>query len=200
MTTYPETETVARILARGYNRHTQDHGPDGSAAGEVTQTADGHGLLVVRDGAEYAVRVSGAKPFEVRRDDRGFQRGDRVRLVEVSEARTRPGPPARSFPPGETREWGRWPGPLSRGRDSWPGPVRCGRPARNPPGERPPVRDTDVTVSDRTVMGHCPVTAFLCQTPRQPPAAPGILRLRVGRVTPRNADTSRSRPSKMSPV
>jgi len=29
--------------------------------------------------------VSGAKPFEVRRDDRGFQRGDRVRLVEVSE-------------------------------------------------------------------------------------------------------------------
>ena len=81
MTTYPETETVARILARGYNRHTQDHGPDGSAAGEVTQTADGHGLLVVRDGAEYAVRVSGAKPFEVRRDDRGFQRGDRVRLV-----------------------------------------------------------------------------------------------------------------------
>ena len=29
--------------------------------------------------------VSGAKPFEVRRDDRGFQRGDRVQLVEVSE-------------------------------------------------------------------------------------------------------------------
>jgi len=30
--------------------------------------------------------------------------------------------------------------------------------------------------------------------------APGILRLRAGKVTPRNADTSRSRPSKMSPV
>ena len=28
--------------------------------------------------------VSGAKPFEVRRDDRGFQRGDQVVLVEVS--------------------------------------------------------------------------------------------------------------------
>lgn len=28
--------------------------------------------------------TSGAKPFEVRRDDRGFQRGDFVRLVEVS--------------------------------------------------------------------------------------------------------------------
>jgi len=32
--------------------------------------------------------VDGDKPFEVRRDDRGFQRGDRVQLVEV----TRPGP------------------------------------------------------------------------------------------------------------
>jgi hypothetical protein len=31
--------------------------------------------------------VSGKKPFEVRRDDRGFQRGDRVRLVEVSQPR-----------------------------------------------------------------------------------------------------------------
>lgn len=27
--------------------------------------------------------ISGAKPFEVRRDDRGFQQGDRVQLVEV---------------------------------------------------------------------------------------------------------------------
>ena len=61
MTTYPETETVARILARGYNQHTQDHGPYTSAAGEPTQTADGHGLLVVRDGAEYAVRVTRAQ-------------------------------------------------------------------------------------------------------------------------------------------
>ena len=61
MTDYPETETVARILARGYNQHTQDHGPYTSAAGEPTQTADGHGLLVVRDGAEYAVRVTRAQ-------------------------------------------------------------------------------------------------------------------------------------------
>jgi Domain of unknown function (DUF3850) len=28
--------------------------------------------------------VSGVKPFEVRRDDRGFQRGDYVRLVETT--------------------------------------------------------------------------------------------------------------------
>jgi Domain of unknown function (DUF3850) len=31
----------------------------------------------------FAAVVSGQKPFEVRRDDRGFQRGDVVRLVEV---------------------------------------------------------------------------------------------------------------------
>lgn len=31
----------------------------------------------------YEAVVSGAKPFDVRRDDRGFQRGDRVRLVET---------------------------------------------------------------------------------------------------------------------
>ena len=30
--------------------------------------------------------ASGAKPFEVRRDDRGFQRGDRVQLIEVTRA------------------------------------------------------------------------------------------------------------------
>jgi hypothetical protein len=28
--------------------------------------------------------IDGAKPFEVRRDDRGFQVGDRVRLIEVT--------------------------------------------------------------------------------------------------------------------
>jgi len=61
MTTNPETETVARILARGYNRHIADCGPDSSAAGEAIEMADGHGLLVVRDGAEYAVRVTRAQ-------------------------------------------------------------------------------------------------------------------------------------------
>ena len=33
----------------------------------------------------YEAVISGAKPFEVRRDDRGFQRGDRLRLVETSQ-------------------------------------------------------------------------------------------------------------------
>ena len=61
MTTNPETETVARILARGYNRHIADCGPDSSAAGEAIEMADGHGLLVVRDGAEYAIRVTRAQ-------------------------------------------------------------------------------------------------------------------------------------------
>lgn len=32
----------------------------------------------------YEAVVSGAKPFEVRRDDRGFQRGDRVHLAETA--------------------------------------------------------------------------------------------------------------------
>ena len=61
MTGYPGTEIVARIMARGFNEHIRLHGPDSSAAGEVTQTSDGHGLLVVRDGAEYAVRVTRAQ-------------------------------------------------------------------------------------------------------------------------------------------
>lgn len=34
--------------------------------------------------------VDGAKPFEVRRDDRGFQRGDRVQLVETSQRYSTP--------------------------------------------------------------------------------------------------------------
>lgn len=57
----PETETVARLLARGYNRHIKEHGPDGSYAGDATETAGGHGLIVSRGGAEFAVRVERAQ-------------------------------------------------------------------------------------------------------------------------------------------
>jgi hypothetical protein len=37
MTTRPDTEIVAALLARGYNSHIKDHGPDGSSAGEPAQ-------------------------------------------------------------------------------------------------------------------------------------------------------------------
>ena len=40
-----ETETVARLLVKGYNRHIKDHGPDSSHAGEAVETADGHGFI-----------------------------------------------------------------------------------------------------------------------------------------------------------
>jgi hypothetical protein len=39
--------------------------------------------------------VDGRKPFEVRRDDRGFQCGDRVRLVEVCKPAPLPLPTGR---------------------------------------------------------------------------------------------------------
>lgn len=35
----------------------------------------------------FSAVADGSKPFEVRRDDRGFQRGDYVQLVEVSQPR-----------------------------------------------------------------------------------------------------------------
>ena len=47
----------------------------------------------------YDAVISGAKPFEVRRDDRGFQRGDRVRLVEVSQ------PASGTLPTGREAEY-----------------------------------------------------------------------------------------------
>ena len=33
----------------------------------------------------FSAVIDGSKPFEVRRDDRGFQRGDHVRLVETAQ-------------------------------------------------------------------------------------------------------------------
>lgn len=57
MSTEPETRTTARLLARGFNRHILDHGPDGDYAGEPVETSDGHGFIVSRGGAPFAVRV-----------------------------------------------------------------------------------------------------------------------------------------------
>lgn len=52
-----ETEVTAGLLARGFNRHIKDHGPDGDFAGEPMESGDGHGLLVRRGGVAYSVRV-----------------------------------------------------------------------------------------------------------------------------------------------
>jgi hypothetical protein len=53
-----ETETIARILANGFNEHIRRHGPDGDHAGEAVEDGDGFdGLIVMRQGAQYAVRV-----------------------------------------------------------------------------------------------------------------------------------------------
>lgn len=48
-----ETETIARILARGFNEHIRLHGPDGDHADE----AAGSGIIVVRRGVRYGVKV-----------------------------------------------------------------------------------------------------------------------------------------------
>jgi hypothetical protein len=58
-----ETEVIARIRATGFNRHVRDHGPDGDYAGEATETGDGHGLVVTRDGVQYGIRVERLKPL-----------------------------------------------------------------------------------------------------------------------------------------
>jgi hypothetical protein len=52
-----ETETITRILARGFNEHIRLHGPDGDSAGETVETARGHALAVYRHGVEYLIRV-----------------------------------------------------------------------------------------------------------------------------------------------
>ena len=54
---YPTTETIARIMATGYNRHVSDHGPGGSYASETMESRDGHGVVVDRGGSQFAVRV-----------------------------------------------------------------------------------------------------------------------------------------------
>jgi hypothetical protein len=61
MTREPDTSVIARILATGYDRHVRDHGPDADHAGEATETADGHGFIISRGGAPYAVRVERAQ-------------------------------------------------------------------------------------------------------------------------------------------
>jgi hypothetical protein len=48
-----ESETIAALMARGYNAHIVAHGPDGSIA-----TANGTALVVGRGGKEYTARVT----------------------------------------------------------------------------------------------------------------------------------------------
>jgi hypothetical protein len=52
-----DTETIARIMATGYNRHIDVHGPDGSYASEAIESGDGHSVVVERAGSQFAVRV-----------------------------------------------------------------------------------------------------------------------------------------------
>ena len=42
-----ESETIAALMARGYNEHLRLHGPDGDGA-----TANGTAVVVERDGEE----------------------------------------------------------------------------------------------------------------------------------------------------
>ena len=57
MTTEPDTSVIARILATGFNRHIELHGPDGDYASEAMGFAGGHGVVVHRGVSEFSVRV-----------------------------------------------------------------------------------------------------------------------------------------------
>jgi len=52
-----ETEVIARILARGFNAHIRDHGPDGDFADAPMEVDAGYDLIVIRGGVPYGVRV-----------------------------------------------------------------------------------------------------------------------------------------------
>jgi hypothetical protein len=51
------TGAIAALLARGFNRHIRDYGPDGDYASEPVESGDGHSLVVTRGGTAYSVRV-----------------------------------------------------------------------------------------------------------------------------------------------
>ena len=57
MTTEPDTSVIARILATGFNRHIELHGPDGDYASEAMGFAGGHGVVVHCGVSEFSVRV-----------------------------------------------------------------------------------------------------------------------------------------------
>lgn len=57
MTPVTTTETIARIMATGYNRHVKETGPGGSYASEATESGDGYAVLVERGGQQFSVRV-----------------------------------------------------------------------------------------------------------------------------------------------
>ena len=61
-----ESETIAALMARGYNEHLRLHGPDGDGA-----TANGTAVVVERDGEEYAARFTPMNHEEEQLSGRG---------------------------------------------------------------------------------------------------------------------------------
>ena len=79
-----ESETIAAVMARGYNEHIRLYGPDGSAA-----TANGTALVVNRGGNEYAARVSPMDHEEEQLSGRGSlleQRAERRAWQAANDA------------------------------------------------------------------------------------------------------------------
>src|ERR1035441_9135662 len=98
---YPTTETIARIMATGYNRHVSDHGPGGSYASETMESRDGHGVVVDRGGSQFAVRVERlpAMTTTVPKTPGQHWAGLRVKLTVRAPPPPSPPPPGAASPP-----------------------------------------------------------------------------------------------------